>query len=110
MRRPLIASALLALSITAVHAEDLTSESSISVPYGDLDLSSPSDIKVLSNRLQTAAHAVCVNVYQTDIMPGALDACMKTAISGALATIGDNLERKVRLQWDARSKPILANP
>ena len=56
MLRTLTVTALLTLSITAVHAED----ASTLVSYADLDLSKPADAKTLAARLQDAATAVCL--------------------------------------------------
>ncbi len=60
MLRALTAVSILALTITAAQAE----EAGVDVRYGDLDLSKPSDVRVLQDRIQQAADTVCGPLLQ----------------------------------------------
>src|SRR6185437_8321975 len=55
MFRTITAAALLALTITAAQAASLT------VRYGDLNLSNADDARILASRVQTAAEAACAD-------------------------------------------------
>jgi UrcA family protein len=85
MLRTLTTAALLVLAATAVQAEPLEN-ASIAVAYGDLNLSSPSDAKVLAERLQTAAKQVCT-FTNYDLSKAAMSTCMGSAISAATYNI-----------------------
>jgi UrcA family protein len=55
-----VAAALMgAMAVPAAAEAPDTLESSVTVPYGDLDLTSPSDAKVLETRVENAAEKVC---------------------------------------------------
>lgn len=55
MFRTITAAALLVLTITAAQAASLT------VRYGDLNLSNADDARILASRVQTAAEAACAD-------------------------------------------------
>jgi UrcA family protein len=96
MLRILTAAAILALSANAALAD---SQASVDVPFGDLNLSRSHDAKILAERLETAASAVCLKVNRD--MPGAIPAyamqdCIDTAVNIAVSRIQSSLENKLR--------------
>lgn len=60
MLRALTAVSILALTVTAAQAED----AAVDVRYGDLDLSKPSDVRVLEARVHQAADKICSPLLQ----------------------------------------------
>ena len=103
MLRILATAAILALSANAALAD---SQASVDVPFGDLNLSRSHDTKILAERLETAASAVCLKANSD--MPGAIPAnamqdCIDTAINIAVNRIQSSLESKLRANLiDAR--------
>ena len=90
--RTLATTAILALGLTAAHAE--TDIATTLVAYGDLNLSQPADAKVLADRLQVAAKSVCLQA-NPDIAPSDLSVCADTAIHMAMGRIETSLDQKV---------------
>jgi len=103
MLRILATAAILALSANAALAD---SQASVDVPFGDLNLSRSHDTKILAERLETAASAVCLKANND--MPGAIPAhamqdCIDTAVNIAVSRIQRSLESKLRANLiDAR--------
>lgn len=93
--RTLTTAALLALGLTAAHAED-SDIVSTTVAYGDLNLSQPADAKILAGRLQDAAKSVCLKANPEIAAKSALGVCTDSAISMAMWQIEDSLDQKVR--------------
>src|ERR1700722_1674369 len=96
MLRILATAAILALSANAALAD---SQASVDVPFGDLNLSRSHDTKILAERLETAASAVCLRANSD--MPGAIPAhamqdCIDTAVNIAVNRIQSSLENKLR--------------
>jgi UrcA family protein len=106
--RPLTAAALLALGITAAHADDFT-QVSVSVPYGDLNLSQPTDARVLADRLEEAAKSVCLKANPDVDSPVLMQQCIGPAISVAMVGIEDTLDREVRAKLVV-VRTSMANP
>ena len=61
MFRAFTTATILALTVTAARA----ASSDIEVPFGDLDLSKPSDATILQDRIQQAASRVCDQLLWT---------------------------------------------
>ena len=97
MLRILTITALLAFSGNAALAGN---QASINVPFGDLNLSQTRDARILADRLQTAAEHVCLSANEdlanSSVGQRALQECVQSAISLAMAHIESNLEQKVR--------------
>jgi UrcA family protein len=94
MLRTLTAAALLTLAATAVQAQPLyqpLENSTIAVNYGDLNLSSPYDAKILADRLQAAAKQVCT-ATNYDLPKNSVSFCMDSAISQATSDIEYKVE------------------
>ncbi len=92
MLRTLTVTALLALGITAAHAED---DVSTRVSYSDLDLSRPSDAKVLAARLQDAATSVCLKANPENLASGALETCINVSVHMAMSRIESDMDDTV---------------
>ena len=73
MYRSFTTAAILALAITAAHADDFASTR---VTFGDLDLSQPADAKILADRLENAAKSVCIQANPDDVAPTMLQNCI----------------------------------
>lgn len=93
--RTLTTAALLALGLTAAHAED-SDVVSTTVAYGDLNLSQPADAKILAGRLQVAAKSVCLKANPEIAAKSSLEVCTDTAITVAMWQIEASLDQKVR--------------
>ncbi len=91
MIRTFAAAALLTFAVTAAQADPVES---ISVAYGDLNLSSPQDAAILADRLQAAAKTVCLNANDTKapIRKILVHRCMDLAVNKATAHIRDEIE------------------
>jgi UrcA family protein len=92
MLRPLTVTALLALGITAAHAED---DASTQVSYADLDLSHPADAKTLAARLQDAATAVCLKANPENPSTAAMESCVTVSVHMAMARLESELDNTV---------------
>jgi UrcA family protein len=92
MLRTLTVTALLALGITAAHAED---DVTTRVSYADLDLSHPADAKVLAARLQDAATSVCMKANPENIGAAALENCISVSVHMAMSRIESDLDDDV---------------
>jgi UrcA family protein len=107
------AAALLALSAcfatSAARAGDIV-ESSVHVSYGDLNLTSSSDDKILASRLAAAAKTVCAPQPGTSYADSGTQACMSSAINAAISRIQDQLENKLRASGDTDMREAMANP
>ncbi|MEP6830092.1 MAG: UrcA family protein [Rhizomicrobium sp.] len=103
MLRTFAATTIVALTLTAAHARAESTEASIVVPFGDLNLTLPRDARIMAVRLQTAARQVCLPVATGDKYladPAArqtMQACMNTAIDLAMARIKSKLDSAVRV-------------
>ena len=84
--------ALLALGTTAVYAED---DASTQVSYSDLDLSKPTDAKVLAARLQDAAAAVCLKANPSNVSSAAMENCINASVHMAMTRIETDLDDTV---------------
>jgi UrcA family protein len=93
--RSLAPAALLALSMTAAHADDYNSAK---VTIGDLNPLNPSDAKILADRLQDAAKTVCVKANPEIDSASAMQDCIDTAISTAMMKIESRLDQNVRAE------------
>jgi UrcA family protein len=100
--RTIAAAAILALAATTAQA---ASPSSIDVAFGDLNLSSPADAKILAERLQAAAKTVCLNV-NSDIKADEMQQCTDAAIDMAMAKIAFRLDQQVRANLVAGRAPL----
>jgi UrcA family protein len=93
------AAAILALVLTAAHADELNaadlSKVSTMVPFGDLNLSQPSDAKVLAGRLENAAKSVCLKANPDIVSPFLTQQCVRSAIRTAMGAIEDRLDQDV---------------
>jgi len=92
MYRSFTTAAILALAITAAHADGFASTH---VMFGDLDLSQPADAKVLADRLEDAAKSVCIQANPDDIAPALLQNCIASSISMAMSQIESHLDQSV---------------
>ena len=92
MLRPLTLTALLALGITAAHAEEATTR----VAYSDLDLSKPADAKTLAARLQDAATAVCLKANPENLGATALESCVTMSVRLAMSRIQSDMDEAVQ--------------
>jgi UrcA family protein len=103
MLRILATAAILALSANAALAD---SQASVDVPFGDLNLSRSHDTKILAERLETAASAVCLkaNSDMPSTIPAyAMQDCIDAAVNIAVSRIQRSLESKLRANLiDAR--------
>jgi len=86
------------LTLAAAHAEDLDKVSA-TVSVGDLNLSQPSDDRILAQRLADAAKSVCQEA-NPDASPAMLQACADAAIEVALTEIQDRLDDQVDAKLD----------
>jgi UrcA family protein len=87
MLRTITLSALLALGVTAAHAEDASTQ----VSYADLDLSKTTDAKALAARLQDAATAVCLKANPENLRPVAMESCVNVAVHMAMTRIQSDM-------------------
>lgn len=98
MLRPLALAAMLACAATAAQADGM---SSTQVAYGDLNITNPSDAKVLAVRLHAAATDVCLTANggapTSHYAEALVQQCVDRAIGGAIASIQHNMELSVRL-------------
>jgi len=91
LRRILAPALLLAIATAAMpaSADVPNATQSLTVSYGDLDVTHEAGIKVLYGRIQSAAHNVC---QPLSTLPGlkktAFDKCVSDAASNAVRTIG----------------------
>ena len=91
MFRPFAMTALLALSFTTAQAGDFSTQ----VSFADLDLSRPTDAKVMFDRLDSAAKTVCAKANPNAIRPAALERCIDASLDMALAQIQDGLDQGI---------------
>jgi UrcA family protein len=109
MLRHFTAAALLVLCTGAARAADAV-ETSVNVSYGDLNLTSSSDDKILASRLTAAAKTVCAPQQNTVYADAGTEACMTSAINAAISRIQDQLEEKLRASREADLHEAMANP
>ena|SRR5437763_5775669 len=91
MLRTITTAALLALSLTAAHADDASTH----VDYGDLDLSRPADAKVLADRLQDAAKLMCLKANPDGLAAAKLENCVSASVHMAMSQIESHLDQAV---------------
>ena len=91
MLRPLTVTALLVLGTLSAQADDVTTQ----VSYADLDLSRPSDAKVLAARLEDAATAVCLKANPENVGRGALENCISISVHMAMSRIENDMNATV---------------
>jgi UrcA family protein len=94
MLRTVTLAALLALGVTAAHAED-TEDASTQVSYADLDLSKATDARTLAVRLQDAATAVCLKANPKNVAAAALEGCVAVSVRMAMSRIQTDMEGAV---------------
>lgn len=96
MLRPLSTAAFLFLAVTAAQAAEVVpvDVASIDVTYGDLNLSKPQDAAILADRLQTAAHEVCLktNDASPSVRKILMRRCVEQAVSKATSQIWADIE------------------
>ncbi|MDB5736211.1 MAG: hypothetical protein JWP16_1715 [Alphaproteobacteria bacterium] len=104
MFRTLATAAILTLTPLAVTAAQAETPTSMSVAYGDLNLSNPQEAAVLADRLQIAARDVCLSANETKapIRKILVRRCIDIAVSRATAQIADEVE-------SAPNKAVRAN-
>jgi len=90
--RTFTAATVLALGMTAAHADD-NSSTSTDVAIGDLNLSKAADGKILDSRLQAAAKSVCSKANPENVYQSVLKKCINAAISDANAQILNSMEQ-----------------
>ena len=91
MLRPFTITALLVLGTLSAQADDVTTQ----VSYSDLDLSRPSDAKVLAARLEDAATAVCLKANPENVVPTALENCVNLSVHMAMSRIESDMTATV---------------
>ena len=104
MLRPLAIAALIACAATAAQADTFASTQ---VPYGDLNIASPSDGKILASRLHAAATEVCQaanSAPSSRYVQQMMQLCVDRAVSAAITDIQSNMVRSVRVNL-ARYQP-----
>jgi UrcA family protein len=103
MFRTFAAAALLTLAATAAQAETVT-QTSVAVPYGDLNLTTTRDAEILADRLQVAATSVCMNTTATraSVHKVQMRQCVDLAVSKATSQIWDQIE-------SSQNKAVRAN-
>lgn len=99
MLRTIVTAAILALAVNTAQAD---TSSQVSVAFGDLNLSNPSDAKTMADRLQAAAKTVCLQAGAQSHM----QQCMDYAINTAMARIEDRLDKSVRTHLAGDSQPM----
>lgn len=97
MLRTLSTAVLLSLTITAAHAVPMTPTvevASINVTYGDLNLTKAQDAAILAERLQAAAHEVCLktNDASSSIRKILMRRCVDQAVGKATSYIWAEIE------------------
>jgi UrcA family protein len=95
MLRPLTVTALLVFGIANAHAQDAAIEATTQVSYSDLDLSRPSDAKILAARLQDAATSVCLKANPQNVASAALANCINLSVHMAMSRIESDLDAAV---------------
>jgi UrcA family protein len=109
MLRILATATILAFTANAALAD---SQVSVDVPFGDLNLSQSRDAKVLAERLEDAAKAVCIKAnsdHLAALTPGALQNCVDEAVNIAVDRVQSNLENKLRANL-VRARQLEAAP
>jgi UrcA family protein len=115
MLRHFTAAALLVLCTGAARAGEVFDsgtvvESSVHVSYGDLNLTSSSDDKVLAARLAAAAKTVCASQPGKSYVDSGMQDCMSSAINTAISRIHDQLDDKLRASRDSDVREAMATP
>ena len=98
MLRSISTTALLILTVTTAQAAEVApvDVASINVAYGDLNLSKPQDAAILADRLQSAAHEVCLKT--NDVSPSVsvrkilMRRCVEQAVGKATSKILAEIE------------------
>lgn len=83
----LLLAALLGLAAASLYASSAASpvpQDGVTIPYGDLDLSTISGATELERRLVEAADAVCADLDSPAVPQDALERCRMDAVSGAI--------------------------
>jgi UrcA family protein len=94
MLRTITISALLVLGIATAQAEE---EATTLVSYSDLNLSKPSDARILAARLEDAATSVCVKA-NPNLGSSALQNCVDVSVHMAMSRIRSTLDEAVQFQ------------
>ena len=92
--RVFTAAAIFALGIASAQADDFTPVSA-TVPFGDLNLSQPTDARILADRLEDAAKSVCLKANPDLVSSSAMRQCIDSAISMGMTGIQDRLDQEV---------------
>ena len=91
---PILKSAFAALILSAIlspaaFAQATVEATSVSIAFGDLDMSAPADAKVLLRRIQSAASSVCdQTVPRSPLAPRALTLCRRDTVKQAVHDLG----------------------
>lgn len=75
---------LAAASLFAAGTAGVPAQDSVTIPYGDLDLSTVSGAAELERRLVEAADAVCAGLDSPAVPRDALQRCRMDAVAGAI--------------------------
>lgn len=115
MLRHFTAAALLVLCTGAARAGEVFAsgnvvESSVHVSYGDLNLTSSSDDKILTARLAAAAKTVCASQPGAFYVDSGMQDCMSTAVNAAISRIHEQLDDKLRASRDTDVREAMVNP
>ena len=95
--RPMIAAACLLGGATSAHAEGVT----VTVPHGDLDLTSADDVAVLQDRLRAAIRDACRVLGNRGLTAGMEDsACVADGMGRGLKIIAEHRERALEAAPD----------
>ncbi len=96
MLRTLSTTALLILAVTTAQAAEVApvDVASIDVTYGDLNLSKSQDAAILADRLQAAAHEVCLktNDASPSVRKILMRRCVDQAVGKATSKIWAEIE------------------
>jgi UrcA family protein len=91
MKRAIVSLALAATvtgcSINAMQTADTVAHPSQVVPYDDLNLDDPADVRLLSERIERAATQVCGPARANDVAQLWVRPCIHRAVSRALADV-----------------------
>ncbi|MFM7627654.1 MAG: UrcA family protein [Gammaproteobacteria bacterium] len=89
-RAPLPLAVLLGIAAVSLYASGSTERAQpegVTIPYGDLDLSTVSGAMELERRLVEAADAVCAELDSSAVPREALERCRMDAVAGAILVL-----------------------
>jgi UrcA family protein len=91
MFRAITTASILALTVTTGYAASDTVE----VKFGDLNLSKPSDARILDDRIQQAANGVCDELLWSYPAAGVYQYWYKRCINATVAQLAKQVEARV---------------